>query len=262
MNSITRQKKVLTLDWNIKLSYVSMAERNIKSIFNYAIIVQCCHVVFHQVEVHHFYRPKNRNNELIRVQKSNKHYFVPLNARLYNCQWQKTLPKITQCWKPFLPFKRELQTANATTRPWSRDILRFSVCHEKPDVMGLQCFAKDASVRGPYARQCSSNSLSLHPIYIFKNLLEISTFLIQKMQKKVAEIVGSPNRFLRPDKRRHLGRRQCENSVRCGRLLVGSILMPFVPADVFAAATFQVCWSMPSIFSRLERQRRSRRCSC
>ena len=28
--------------------------------------------VFHQVEVLHFYRPKNRNNSLIRVQKSNK----------------------------------------------------------------------------------------------------------------------------------------------------------------------------------------------
>ena len=30
----------------------------------------CC---FHQVEVHHLYRPKNRNNSLIRDQKSNKH---------------------------------------------------------------------------------------------------------------------------------------------------------------------------------------------
>lgn len=33
-------------------------------------LVRC--VVFHQVEVHRFYRPKNRNNSLIRVQKSNK----------------------------------------------------------------------------------------------------------------------------------------------------------------------------------------------
>ena len=30
------------------------------------------HVVIHEVEVHHFYRKKNRNNSLIRVQKSNK----------------------------------------------------------------------------------------------------------------------------------------------------------------------------------------------
>ena len=28
---------------------------------------------FHQVEVHHFYRPKDRNKSLIRVQKSNIH---------------------------------------------------------------------------------------------------------------------------------------------------------------------------------------------
>ena len=33
-----------------------------------------------------------------------------------------------------------VQTANVTTRPWSRDILRFAVCgfsHEKPDAKGL-----------------------------------------------------------------------------------------------------------------------------
>ena len=30
-------------------------------------------------------------------------------------------------------FKRELQTVNVTARPWSRDILRFAVSHEKPD---------------------------------------------------------------------------------------------------------------------------------
>ena len=32
MNSVTRQKKNLILDWNRKLSYVATAERNIKSI--------------------------------------------------------------------------------------------------------------------------------------------------------------------------------------------------------------------------------------
>lgn len=115
----------------------------------------------------------------------------------------------------------------------------------------------------PHAQQCSSNSLSLHLMYIFKILTEISIFFIHKEQKKVAEIVGSPNRFLHPYKRRHLGRSQCQNSVRCGRLLAGSVLMPFVPADVFATATLKVCRSVPSIFSRLERQqRRSCRCSC
>ena len=34
----------------------------------------------------------------------------------------------THRWKPFLRFKRELQTANVIARPWSRDILRFAVC--------------------------------------------------------------------------------------------------------------------------------------
>ena len=40
---------------------------------NYDFIVYCRHEVIHQVEVHHFYRPKNRNNSLIRDKKSNKH---------------------------------------------------------------------------------------------------------------------------------------------------------------------------------------------
>ena len=54
---------------------------------------------------------------------------------------------------PLLRFKRELQTANVTARPWSRDILRFAVCglrfavcglrfavsHEKPDAKGPYC---------------------------------------------------------------------------------------------------------------------------
>ena len=34
-------------------------------------------------------------------------------------------------------FKLELQTANVTARPWSRDILRFAVFHEKSDAKGL-----------------------------------------------------------------------------------------------------------------------------
>ena len=38
---------------------------------------------------------------------------------------------------PFLPFKCELQTANATARQSSRDILGFAVNHEKPDAKGL-----------------------------------------------------------------------------------------------------------------------------
>ena len=41
--------------------------------FSKKFIVQCRHAVFQQVEVHHFYRPKNRNNSSSRVTKSNKH---------------------------------------------------------------------------------------------------------------------------------------------------------------------------------------------
>ena len=40
---------------------------------------------------------------------------------------------VTNRLKLFLLFKREQQTANATVRPWSRDIFRFAVSHEKPD---------------------------------------------------------------------------------------------------------------------------------
>ena len=41
--------------------------------FSKAFIFYCPHVVFHQVEVQHFYHPKNRNSSLIQVLKSNKH---------------------------------------------------------------------------------------------------------------------------------------------------------------------------------------------
>ena len=43
--------------------------------FRKAFIVYCSvpPFFFGQVEVHHFYRPKNRNNSLIEVQKFNKH---------------------------------------------------------------------------------------------------------------------------------------------------------------------------------------------
>ena len=62
-----------------------------------------------------FIARKNRNNSLIRVQKSNKHIvdrykklFLPLNARLYNFQWQKTLSQVTYRWKLFLPFELDV----------------------------------------------------------------------------------------------------------------------------------------------------------
>ena len=45
--------------------------------------------------------------------------------------YQKTLPHLPLLALPAV--KRELQTANVTARPWSRDIFRFAVCtnHEK-----------------------------------------------------------------------------------------------------------------------------------
>ena len=45
--------------------------------------------------------------------------------------------QVTYRWKPFLPFKRELQTVNPTARPWARDILTFAISHEKVDANGL-----------------------------------------------------------------------------------------------------------------------------
>ena len=72
MNSVTRYKKNLTLDWNRILSFVRTAERNIKSIWTTRdCLGPPCY--FHQAEVPHFNRPKNSNNSLIRDQNSNKH---------------------------------------------------------------------------------------------------------------------------------------------------------------------------------------------
>ena len=49
----------------------------------------------------------------------------------------KNLVQVTYRWKPYLPFKRELQTVNPTARPWARDILTFAISHEKVDAKGL-----------------------------------------------------------------------------------------------------------------------------
>ena len=40
MNSVTRYKKILTLDWNRILSFASTAERNIKIDLNYAFLLR------------------------------------------------------------------------------------------------------------------------------------------------------------------------------------------------------------------------------
>ena len=54
-------------------SYAFAVSRCRDSNFSKAFIAQCRHVVFYQVEVHDFYRPQNRNNSLIRVQKFDIH---------------------------------------------------------------------------------------------------------------------------------------------------------------------------------------------
>ena len=51
---------------------------------------------------------ENMKNSLIGTSQAGvETYLLPLNMRL----------------------ERELQTTNATSRPWSSDILRFAVCH-------------------------------------------------------------------------------------------------------------------------------------
>ena len=101
----------------------------------------CC---FHQVEVHHFNRPKISNNSLIRDQKSYKHIANGYKTLVHTFKREavqffvaKNLAVYYYHWKPFLRFKREVQSANVTARPWSRDILRFAVSREKPDAKGL-----------------------------------------------------------------------------------------------------------------------------
>ena len=97
--------------------------------------------IFHQVEVHHFYRPKNSNNSLIREQKSNKHIadghkklFRAFKHEAVQFLVAKNLAVSHLPLEAFpVPVKRELQTTNATARPWSRDMLWFAVFHEKPD---------------------------------------------------------------------------------------------------------------------------------
>ena len=56
---------------------VTRSKFHVAKISNFSKTFICCLVspyfFFHQVEVHHFYLPKDRNKSLIRVQKSNKH---------------------------------------------------------------------------------------------------------------------------------------------------------------------------------------------
>ena len=72
MNSVTRQKKITSgLEQNT--FFCQHGRKEYKIDLNYVRVPclgpPCC---FHQVEVHHFNRPKISNNSLIRNQKSNK----------------------------------------------------------------------------------------------------------------------------------------------------------------------------------------------
>ena len=73
MNSVTRQKKNINSGLEQNTFFCRYDRKEYKIDLNYAFIVlgpPCC---FHEVEVHHFNRPKISNNSLIRDQKSNKH---------------------------------------------------------------------------------------------------------------------------------------------------------------------------------------------
>ena len=81
---------------------------------------------------------------MIRDQKSNKHIanrykklFHTFKREAVQFFVAKNLAVNHLPLEALPAFKRELQTANVTTRPWSRDILRFAVSHEKPDAKGL-----------------------------------------------------------------------------------------------------------------------------
>ena len=82
---------------------------------------------FHQVEVHHFYRPKDRNKSLIRVQKSNKHIadgykklFRAFKREAVQFLVAKNLTLSHLPLEALRAFKRELQAANAIARPWNK----------------------------------------------------------------------------------------------------------------------------------------------
>ena len=143
MNSVTRKKKILTLDWNRKLSYVSTAERNKKSIWTTRSLFSAA-IVFHQVEVHHSHRPKNRNNSLIQDQKSNKYIangyknqvrvfkreavqFLMAKNIAVNHLLLEALPAV-QTW-----------TANCKRDRKALVTWQFVVCLENHDAKGLYC---------------------------------------------------------------------------------------------------------------------------
>ena len=112
--------------------------------------------------MHHFYPPKNRNNSLIRDQKFIKHiangykklvcavkreavqFLVAKNLAVNHLPLE-ALP-VVHTW-----------TANVTAKPWSRDILRFAVFHEKPYAKGLHYFSGVCKTRTGYLRMADAD---------------------------------------------------------------------------------------------------------
>ena len=82
-------------------------------------------MLFRQVEVHHFKRPKISNNSLIGDQKSNR-YIANGYKKLVHTFKREAVQFFVA--KSLAVNHLLLQTANVTARPWSRDILRFAVC--------------------------------------------------------------------------------------------------------------------------------------
>ena len=78
--------------------------------------------------MHHFYRQKTgiihwfeNKNPTNTSQTDIKSHFVPLNARLYKEPCRKSLTANSPS------YRSNVQTATATARPWSRDILWFAI---------------------------------------------------------------------------------------------------------------------------------------
>ena len=103
--------------------------------------------VFRQVEVHHFYRPKNRNNSFIRVKKSNKHVadgYRKLLRVFKREAVQFLVAKILAVSHLQLEALPAVQTWTANCKPdrktlatWHSQVLRFSMKTLMRKVKGL-----------------------------------------------------------------------------------------------------------------------------
>ena len=121
-----------TLDWNRKLSYVSTAERNIKSIWTarslfsavmlFFIKSKCITFIAQTTGIIHWFENKIKSNK--HIADGHKKLFCAFKREAVQYLVAKNLAV------SHLPLKAlpTVQTANATARPWSRDILWFAIC--------------------------------------------------------------------------------------------------------------------------------------